>query len=99
MGKWRTVGKSHLGLWSVPHSFLNRNMQINNRLAKRRFYNITLDCDLIKQIKILAAQLDKRQNDVIEEAIQDVLKKYKDLDRPEPSFTELFLIETLPKDT
>ena len=74
-------------------------MQIKNNLAKRQFYNITLDRDLIKQIKILAAQLDKRQNDLIEEAIQDVLKKYKDLDRPEPSFSELFLLKTLPKDT
>jgi hypothetical protein len=75
-------------------------MQKKNNLAKKKFYNITLDCDLIKQIKILAAQLDKRQNDLIEEAIQDVLKKYTDLDRPEPSFTELsFLIKTLTKDT
>ena len=74
-------------------------MQIKNRLAKRKFYNTTLDCDLIKQIKILAAQLDKRQIYLIEEAIQDVLKKYKDLDRLEPSFTELFLLQTLPKDT
>ena len=74
-------------------------MQINNRLAKRRFYNTNLDCDLIKQIKILAVQLDKRQNDLIEEAIQDVLKKYKELDRPEPSFAELFLLQTPPKDT
>ena len=74
-------------------------MQIKNRLAKRKFYNITLDCDLIKQIKILAAQLDKRQNYLIEEAIQDLLKKYRDLDRPEPSFTKLFLLQTLPKDT
>ena len=88
-----------MGLCSVPHSFLSRNMQINNRLAKRRFYNTTLDCDLIKQIKILAVQLDKRQNDLIEEAIQDVLKKYKELDRPEPSFAELFLLQTPPKDT
>jgi len=74
-------------------------METKNRLAKRRFYNIPLDSDLIKQIKILAAQLDRRQNDIIEEAIQDVLKKYIDLDRPEPSFPELFLRQTLPKDT
>jgi hypothetical protein len=74
-------------------------MKTKNRLAKRKFYNTTLDCDLIKQIKILAAQLDKRQNYLIEEAIQDLLKKYRDLDRPEPSFTELFLLQTLPKDT
>jgi hypothetical protein len=61
-----------------------------NNLAKRNFYKITLDCDLIKQIKIMAAQLDKRQNELIEEAIQDLLKKYKDLDRPKPSSAELF---------
>ena len=75
-------------------------MQIQkNNLAKRRFYNIIIDFDLIKQIKTMAAQLDKRQNELIEEAIQDLLKKYKDLDRPEPTSTELFLIQTLRKDT
>ena len=68
-------------------------------MGKRKMYNTTLDADLIKQIKILSAQLGKRQNDLIEEAIQDVLKKYKDLDRLEPSFTELFLPKTQPKDT
>jgi len=40
-------------------------------------YNTTLDADLIRQIKILAVQLEKRQNDLLEEAIQDLLKKYK----------------------
>lgn len=75
-------------------------MQIKkNNLAKRKFYSIILNCDLIKQIKIMAAQLDKRQNELIEEAILDLLKKYKDLDRPEPSSTQLFLIQTLTKDT
>jgi predicted transcriptional regulator len=39
-------------------------------------YNTTIDTDLIRQIKILAAQLEKRQNDLIEEAIEDLLKKY-----------------------
>ncbi|MCK7504093.1 MAG: ribbon-helix-helix domain-containing protein [Desulfobacterales bacterium] len=39
-------------------------------------YNTTLDADLIRKVKILAAQLEKRQNDLIEEAIQDLLKKY-----------------------
>jgi len=74
-------------------------MQIRkNNLAKRQFYNIPLDCDLIKQIKIMAAQMDKRQNELIEEAIQDVLEKYKDLDRPELSSTELFLVQTLMED-
>ena len=39
-------------------------------------YNTTLDADLTRQIKILAAQLEKRQNDLLEEAIKDLLKKY-----------------------
>jgi hypothetical protein len=73
-------------------------MKTKNRLAKRKFYNTTLDCDLIKQIKMLAAQLNKRQNDLIEEAMQDVLKKYTDLDRPEPHLSDLILLQTQPKD-
>ncbi|MGD2099514.1 MAG: hypothetical protein PVG35_18195 [Desulfobacterales bacterium] len=47
------------------------------QMAKRKMYNTTLDADLIKEIRILAAQLEKRQNDLLEEAIQDLLEKYK----------------------
>ena len=46
-------------------------------MSKRKMYNTTIDADLIREIKILAAQLDKRQNDILEEAIQDLLEKYK----------------------
>jgi len=53
-------------------------------MNKRKMYNTTLDADLIKQIRILAAQLDKRQNDVIEEAIQALLEKYKNQDTQKP---------------
>ena len=56
-------------------------------MNKRKMYNTTLDADLIKQIRILAAQLDKRQNDVIEEAIQDLLEKYKNQDTKKPPVT------------
>ena len=48
-------------------------------------YNTTIDADLIRQIKILAAQLEKRQNDLIEEAIEDLLKKYEIKARRTPS--------------
>ena len=44
---------------------------------ERKSYNTTLRADLVKQLRILAAQLDKRQNDLLEEAIQDLLKKYE----------------------
>ena len=46
-------------------------------MNNRRMYNTTLDAELIRQIKILAAQLEKRQNDLLEEAIQDLLLKYQ----------------------
>ena len=48
-------------------------MPMNNR----RMYNTTIDAELIRQIKILAAQQEKRQNDLLEEAIQDLLHKYQ----------------------
>ena len=53
-------------------------------MSKRRMYNTTLDTDLIKEVKILAAQLDKRQNDLLEEAIKDLLEKYRYQDEAEP---------------
>jgi len=43
---------------------------------ERKSYNTTLRADLMKQLKLLAIELDKRQNDLLEEAIQDLLKKY-----------------------
>jgi hypothetical protein len=47
-------------------------------MAKRKMYNTTLDADLIRELRILAAQEGLRQNDLLEEAIQDLLKKYKE---------------------
>jgi hypothetical protein len=43
----------------------------------RKNYNTTLRIDLIRDIKILAAKKDARVNDLLEEAIQDLLKKYE----------------------
>ena len=43
----------------------------------RKMYNTTLDVDLLREVKILAAQLDLRQNDLLEEAIRDIIEKYK----------------------
>jgi hypothetical protein len=49
-------------------------------MGKRKMYNTTLDTQLIREIKVLAARLDKRQNDILEEAIQDLLEKYRSQD-------------------
>ena len=46
-------------------------------MGKRKKYNTTLNVNLLKKVKILAARLDLRQNVLIEEAIQDLIKKYK----------------------
>ncbi len=47
-------------------------------MAQRRMYNTTLDADLIRELKILAAQEGLRQNDLLEEAIRNLLIKYKE---------------------
>ena len=44
---------------------------------ERKNYNTTIRIDLIRSIKILAAEKDFRVNDLLEEAIQDLLRKYK----------------------
>ena len=45
--------------------------------TKRKNYNTTLRADLIKKLKILAAEKDVRANDLLEEAIELLLKKYE----------------------
>nr|BDD45604.1 hypothetical protein 7 [Desulfobacteraceae bacterium] len=44
--------------------------------SERKNYNTTLFVDLIRRLKILAVEQDRRANDLIEEAIRDLLKKY-----------------------
>ncbi len=45
-------------------------------MEKRANYTTTLRKDLTRQLKMLAVSQDKRANDLLEEAIQDLLKKY-----------------------
>jgi predicted transcriptional regulator len=44
---------------------------------KRTHYTTTLEVNLLKRLKILAIEKNKRHNDLIEEAITDLLKKYE----------------------
>jgi len=44
---------------------------------KRIHYNTTLDETLLKGLKYLSIETNKRHNDLLEEAIQDLLKKYE----------------------
>ena len=49
-------------------------------MAKRKTYCTNLDDELMREIRVLSALQVKRQNDLIEEAIKDLLKKYKNLE-------------------
>jgi len=44
---------------------------------RRKNYNTTLREDLIKRLKMLAVEKDSRVNDLLEEAIELLLKKYE----------------------
>jgi hypothetical protein len=44
---------------------------------KRKSYNTTLRTDLAKKLRILAAETEKRQNELLEEGIEYLLKKYE----------------------
>jgi hypothetical protein len=43
---------------------------------ERKNYNTKLDVNLIKKLKFLSVEKDTRQNDLLEEAIEDLLEKY-----------------------
>ncbi len=49
---------------------------------ERKGYNTTLRTDLLKAIKILAIKKDRRVNDLLEEAIEDLLGKYSESPSP-----------------
>ena len=46
-------------------------------MEKKVFFNTTITESLLKKFKILAIELGKRQNVVLEEAMKDILKKYE----------------------
>ena len=48
---------------------------------ERERYTTTIEKHLIKELKILAAKLDKRQNELLEEAIKLLLEKYKEKEK------------------
>ncbi len=45
--------------------------------SKKSYINTTVSTDLLKSFKILAAQEEMRLNQLLEEAIRDLLKKYE----------------------
>lgn len=47
-------------------------------MTARQRFTTTLDSELLQEIKILAIRNRHSTNDLLEEAIHDLLKKYKD---------------------
>ena len=43
----------------------------------RKPYNNMINAELMRKLKILAAKQGKKNNDLLEEAIQDLLTKYR----------------------
>ncbi len=46
--------------------------------AGKSYINTTVDTELLKFLKMLAVQKETRLNNLLEEAIKDLLKKYED---------------------
>ncbi len=66
---------------SVKFFYLTKvNTLTTHILMVKVAYNTRVDEDLIKKFKVLAIMQSKRQNDLLEEAIRDLLTKYNKKD-------------------
>jgi hypothetical protein len=45
--------------------------------SEKSYINTTVDTELLKSLKMLAVQKETRLNNLLEEAIKDLLKKYE----------------------
>ncbi len=53
-------------------------MPPKNAAANREQLGIRVDKDLVVEAKVLAARQRRRLNEVVEEALRDLLKKYRE---------------------
>lgn len=72
---------SFIEMWSrhwYKAAMSDKEKQDTSKVCEvRRSYNTTLKTDLLRGLRVRAAMLDRRQNDLLEEAIEDLLKKYE----------------------
>jgi len=47
------------------------------RVADRKAYGLRLEQALMKELKYLGVDQDRNMNDLVEEAVRDLVKKYK----------------------
>jgi len=67
----------------LQHIFiaLSLNLSYNTDMTRKNL-STRIDNDLQKEIKKLAIDLEKPLNDLLEEAIKDLLKKYESKSKP-----------------
>ncbi len=53
-------------------------MSSKGKAANRQQLGIRVDGDLVVEAKVLAARQRRRLNEVVEEALRDLLKKYRE---------------------
>ena len=53
-------------------------MSARGKAANRQQLGIRVDGDLVVETKVLAARQRRRLNEVVEEALRDLLKKYRE---------------------
>lgn len=53
-------------------------MEKEQKITKRKTYGLNLDRKLMSSIQHLGVDEDKYANELLEEAIRDLLKKYRD---------------------
>ena len=61
----------------MPKAGRSNRGHIMNKIKMYNTNLTTMDADLFKQIKTLAAKLNKDQNELLEEAAQNLIKKYQ----------------------
>jgi hypothetical protein len=57
-------------------------MAKGKREAERKLFGVRMDRALMVQLQHLATDEDKYVNELLEEATKDLLKKYRDKDKP-----------------
>ena len=48
-------------------------------MGKKKVFSTTIDSDRVKELKHLAVDTDKSLGNLLDEAIKDIVKKYRDI--------------------
>jgi hypothetical protein len=62
---------------------MNLSMDKNKPILKKEPFTTTLDSALLEEIKILAIRNKCATNTLLEEAMRDLLQKYRDMSSPQ----------------